>query len=151
MNGTITRQIEQSLAELRALVAELTHPRRMRIAEIVAAHAGISVAQAFAATEVSLDEQGAALQHFGGRMVDIAELTRFLAAWRGCTAGETNAAVDLAQQLHEPLHRAVDAPTPPPEAAVALPSPAWRNIPQPPTTTVPRERPARQPTVLQAY
>jgi len=152
VNGTIARQIEQSLAELRALVAELTHPRRMRIAEIVAAHAGIGVAQAYAATDVSADEQGAALQYFGGRMVDLAELTRWLAERRGCTAAETNAAVDLAQRLHEPLCRAVDTPPPtPPEAAVALPSPAWRNIPQPTTATVPRARPTRQPTELQAY
>jgi len=151
VNGTIARQIEQSLAELRALVAELTHPRRMRIAEIVAAHAGIGVAQAYEAAEVSSDEQGAALQYFGGRLVDLAELTRWLAARRGCTAAETNAAVELAQRLHEPLRRAGDTATPPPDAAVALPSPTLRNVARPTTTPVPRERPTRQPTELQAY
>jgi len=151
VNATITRQIEQGLAELRALVAELTHPRRMRIAEIVAAHAGIGVAQAYAATDVSADEQGAALQYFGGRLVDLAELTRWLAERRGCTAAETNAAVDLAQRLHAPLCRAIDTPTPPPEAAVALPSPALRNVAQPTTTTAPREWPARQPREFQAW
>jgi len=149
VNGTLGRQIEQSLAELRALVAELTRPRRMRIAEIVAAHAGITVTQAYDATAVSADEQGAALERFGGRLVNIAELVRWLAERRGCTAAETNAAVVLAERLHEPLHRALDTPPPPPEAAAPLPSPALRNVARP--TTAPRERPTRQPTELQAW
>ena len=151
MNGTLGRQIEQSLAELRALVAELARPRRLRIAEAVAACSDISVTQAYEATDVSSDEQGAALQYFGGRLVDLAELTRWLAERRGCTAAETNAAVGLAQRLHAPLCRAADTPPPPPEAAVALPSVGVQDAIRPPTPTVPRERPARQPTVLQAY
>ena len=150
MNATIGRQLEQGLAELRALVAELARPRRTRVAEVVARHAGISVVQAYEATAVSSDEQAEALQRFGSGAVDIAVAVRWLAERRGCTADETIAAVALAQRLHEPLHRAVDTPTPP-VAAVALPSPAWRNIPQPTTATVPSERPARQPPELQAW
>ena len=151
MTAIITRQIEKSLAELRALVADLARPRRMRVAEIVARVAGISVAQAYEATAVDPDEQAAALERFGRGAVDIAVATRWLAERRGCSAAETNAAVELAQRLHEPLCRALDTTPPPPDAAVALPSPAWRNVAQPTTTTAPRERPARRPTEFQAW
>ena len=151
MNGTLGRQLEQGLAELRALVAELTHPRRMRIAEAVAAHSDISVAEAYAATEIDPDEQAEALERFGRGAVDIAELTRWLAARRGCTPAETIAAVELAQRLHEPLCRAIDTPPPPPEAPAPRPAPTLRNVARPTTPTAPSDGPTRQPTVLQAY
>jgi len=151
VNGTITRQIEQSLAELRALVAELTRPRRRRIADLVAAHAGISVAEAFAATEIDPDEQAEALERFGRGSVDIAELTRWLAERRGCTAAEIAAAVALAERLHGPLHRAIDTPPSTPEAPATLLSPTLRNVAPPASSSAPREWPARQPPELQAY
>ena len=151
MNGTINRQIEKSLAELRALVADLARPRRTRIAEIVARHAGISVEQAYEATAVSADEQAAALERFGRGAVDLAELVRFLAERRGCTSEETTRAIDLAQRLHEPLHRALDTTTTTPEAPATRPPPALRNVAQPTTTTAPLARPTRQPTEFQAY
>jgi len=83
---------------LARLEAERTRRRRLRVAEVLAEMEGVSVEEAFAWTEVDPDDKAATAQRFGSGLVDVGELTRFLAERHVLTREETTQAIGQAER-----------------------------------------------------
>ena len=64
---------------------------------------GVSVEEAFAWTEVDPDDKAATARRCGGGLVDVGELTRWLAGRRGLTAQETTEAIGRAERVFAQL------------------------------------------------
>jgi len=81
-----------------------THRRRLRVAAVLEPMEGISVEEAYERTAVAPDDQAAILARFGrARMVDVADLVRWMAERSGLTAEETVLAVAQALRVHAQL------------------------------------------------
>ena len=88
---------------LTLLETERARRRRLRVASVLAPLEGVSVDEAFERTFVDPADQAAVLARFGRGLVDVGELTRFLAAHHGLTSEETAEAIAQAERCHAQL------------------------------------------------
>ncbi len=89
----------------RVVQLEAAAERRLRqeVAEVVAEVEGVSVVEVLSGDDVEAEDLEAVVRAFPGSQVDVAEMTRFLAARVGLTAEETEEAAEKAGRVLELL------------------------------------------------